>query len=342
VKTITLGETGLEVSRIGFGGIPIVRLSEPEAVRVVRHCLDAGITFLDTANSYSTSEERIGMAIVGRREGLVIATKTTARDKATAQEHLDLSLRRLNTDVVDLWQLHNVSSIEAYERVLGPGGALEAAREARQAGKVKHIGISSHSLDVALKAADSGLFETMQFPLNYITTEAADELLPLTRQQGMGYIAMKPFGGGMLHDARLSIKYLLQFDDVLPDPGIETVEELEEIVALVEGPWELTAAEQQEIERLRVEVGTRFCRRCDYCQPCPEGVRISMILHLRGFWRRFPPEVFYTGWASQAAASARACVECGECEERCPYHLPIREMLAENLAFYDRTVVQRP
>jgi predicted aldo/keto reductase-like oxidoreductase len=180
----------------------------------------------------------------------------------------------------------------------------------------------------------------MQFPFNYITNEAADELLPLALQHNLGFIAMKPFGGGMLGNARLSIKYLLQYDSVLPDPGIETTAEMDEILAIVDGPWELTDEEQREIEHLRVEVGTRFCRRCDYCQPCPEGVRISTILHLRGFWRRFVPEVFLTGWAAQAAESGRDCVQCGECEEKCPYQLPIREMLEENLEFYDRAVAE--
>jgi predicted aldo/keto reductase-like oxidoreductase len=338
-----LGQTGLEVSRIGFGGIPIQRLDEAQAIAVVQRCLDLGVTFLDTANSYTTSEERIGKAIAAspqRREELIIATKTMARDSATAQEHLELSLRRLNTDILDLWQLHNVSSFQAYEQVLGPGGALEAAWEAQQAGKVKHIGISSHSLEVALEAVASGLFETIQFPFNYVTSEAADELLPLARQHDLGFIAMKPFGGGLLDDARLSIKYLLQFDSVVPDPGIETSEEIEEIVAIVDGPWALTDEEQREIERLRIEVGTRFCRRCEYCLPCPEGVNIPVILHLRGFWKRFPPHMFLSGWVSDAAEGGRDCLECGECEEKCPYQLPIREMLVENLEFYDRIAAE--
>jgi len=341
VKSIRLGQTGLEVSRIGFGGIPIQRLSEAQAIRVVQRCLDLGVTFLDTANSYTTSEERIGKALAAstiRRGDLIIATKTAARDGTTAQEHLELSLRRLGTEVIDIWQFHHVSDVETYEQVVGPGGALEIALDARQSGKIKHIGITSHSLDMALKAVASGLFETIQFPFNYVTCEAADELLPLAQQHDVGFIAMKPFGGGLLHDARLSIKYLLQFATVLPDPGIETCEEIEEIVAIVDGPWELTAEEQLAIERLRIEVGSRFCRRCQYCLPCPEGVSIPLILHLQGYWRRFPRQTFLEGWIAHAAESGANCVQCGECEEKCPYQLPIREMLEENLEFYDHMV----
>jgi len=335
MKTVRLGKTGLEVSRVGFGGIPIQRLTEDEAIKVVQRCLDLGITFFDTANGYTTSEERIGKAIAGRREQVVIATKTTARDRATAQEHLELSLKRLNTDTIDLWQFHNVSTFEALEQVLGPNGAMEAAQEALQAGKIRHIGITSHSMDVALKTVTSDQFETIQFPFNFVTHEPAKELVPLTQEHALGFIAMKPMAGGLLENANLAIKYLLQFDTVVPDPGIEKIEEIEEIVDIVSGPWELTPHERQELEHIRAEVGTRFCRRCEYCQPCPEGVRISMIMNLRSFWKRFPAEDFITGWIAEAVESARDCVQCGECEEKCPYRLPIREMLVENIEFYE-------
>lgn len=341
MKTKKLGKTGLEVSIVGFGGIPIQRLTEAEAVQVVQRCLDLGITFLDTANAYTTSEKRIGKALADSaipRKRVVIATKTGARDKAGAQEHLELSLKHLQTDYIDLWQFHNVTTFEAYEQVLCPGGAMEAAQAALRAGKVRHIGITSHSMDVALKAVPSGHFETLQFPFNFVTSEPADELLPLAQKHNLGFIAMKPFAGGMLDDANLAIKYLLQFDNVVPDPGVESSAEIEEIVGIVTSDWELTPQERQEIERIRAEVGTRFCRRCEYCQPCPEGVNISLVVNVHSFYKRFAAESFSTGWVAEGMESARNCVECGECEEKCPYHLPIREMIVENLAFYDSVV----
>jgi predicted aldo/keto reductase-like oxidoreductase len=335
MKTIRLGKTGLEVSRIGFGGIPIQRLSEDEAIRVVQHCLDLGITFLDTANAYTTSEERIGKAIAGRREQVVIATKTGARDSTTALEHLDLSLKHLNVDAIDLWQFHNVSTVEAYEQVLGPNGAMEAAQRALRAGKIRHIGITSHSLDIASKAVASRHFETIQFPFNFVTNEPAAELVPLAQKHDVGFIAMKPMAGGMLDDANLAIKYLLQFENVVPDPGIAKCEEIEEIVSIVSGSWKLKPQEQREIERFRAEVGTRFCRRCEYCQPCPQGVNISLIMNLQSFLKRFPVESFAEGWIAEGVESAKNCAECGECEEKCPYHLPIREMLVENIQYFE-------
>ena len=338
MKTVRLGKTGLQVSRIGFGGIPIQRLTESEAIRLVQRCLELGVTFFDTANGYSTSEERIGKGLASRRDQAIIATKTPARDRTTALEHLELSLRRLNVEVIDLWQLHNVSTLEAYEQVLRPGGAMEAAQQALEEGQIRHIGITSHSMDVALEAVPSGHFETVQFPFNFVTHEPAQQLVPLARAHDVGFIAMKPLGGGLLSDANLCIKYLLQFDNVVPDPGIEKIEEIEEIAAIVGGSWELTQDEWQAIERIREEAGTRFCRRCGYCEPCPQGVHISTVMNMRSFWKRIPAKRLAAGWLGEAAASAGQCIECGECEEKCPYQLPIREMLIENVAFYEEAL----
>jgi hypothetical protein len=243
----------------------------------------------------------------------------------------------LQTDYVDLWQLHNVSTFEAYQQVIGPGGAMEAAHQALEEGKVRHVGVTSHSMDVSLEAVPSGHFETLQFPFNFVTNEAVDKLLPLVREHDMGFIAMKPFAGGLLDDANLAIKYLLQFDHVVPDPGIERIAEIEEIVDIVQD-YELTPQERQEMERIRAEVGTRFCRRCQYCQPCPEGVQITMLMVMPSFCKRFPVERLTEGWIAGIVASAQNCTECGECETKCPYHLPIREMMAEHIELYESVV----
>ena len=246
-----------------------------------------------------------------------------------------MSLKRLNVETIDLWQFHNVSTSEDYEQVLGPDGAMEAAQRALEAGKVRHIGITNHSMDVALKAVPSGHFETVQFPFNFVTNEPAEKLLPLAQKYDVGFIAMKPLGGGLLDDANLAIKYLLQFENAVPDPGVEKIEEIEEIAAIVAGSWELTPEEWQEIERIRSEVGTHFCRRCEYCQPCPQGVRISLIVNLRSMCKRLPAGRLLEDWIAEAVKSAENCIECGECEEKCPYHLPVREMIAESIKFYE-------
>lgn len=331
---IRLGKTEMMVSRLGFGGIPIQRVSEDEAVAVVRRCLDLGINYIDTANGYTTSEERIGKAISGRREGLIIATKSSSRNPKEVESHLQLSLKRLGVEYIDLYQFHNVSDFKALETVLSPEGPMTVVRKAKRKGLVKHIGISSHQIDVAKEAVKSGKFETILFPLNFITSEPAEELLPLTREHDVGFIAMKPLAGGMLENITIALKYLFQFPDVLPIPGIAEPHEVEEIIQVLNGPQGLTRADRREIKRLKKELGTQFCRRCNYCQPCTQEIPISVVMNVKAFLKGIPMERWFTGMVDQAMEKATTCIECGDCEERCPYKLPIREMLAERVEWY--------
>ena len=335
MQTVAFGKTGLHVSRVAMGGIPLQRPAIDEAVRVVHRALDLGVNFFDTAAGYGVSEERFGKALAGRRNGVIIATKSGRRTKEEAAGEIERSLKRLQTDYIDIWQFHNVADPDTMAKVLGPGGAMEAAQEALKAGKIRHIGLSSHNLETAIEAVKSGRFETIQFPFNYVTREPADELIPLAAEKGVGFIGMKPFAGGMLGRADLSIKYVLQFDSVIPDPGIETMEEIEEIAALVEsGDWELSSAERAEIEARRDELGTQFCRQCGYCQPCPQGIQISMAMITQAMWKLWPRDTFME-WMGGVIEKARTCLKCGECESRCPYELPIRERLEESIAFLD-------
>ncbi|MFC2006898.1 aldo/keto reductase [Chloroflexota bacterium] len=331
---IRLGKTELMVSKLGFGGIPIQRLDDDGAVSVVRRSLELGITFIDTANGYTTSEERIGKAISGRRDRLVLATKTPSITSEGVERDLNLSLKRLCVESIDLYQFHGVSTFKTLETVLDPRGPRTVLEKAKRAGTIKHIGITSHSMDVAKEAVKTDRFETIMFPLNFITTEAVSELLPLCREHDVGFIAMKPLAGGMLDNAVIAFKYLFQFPDIIPIPGIQGIHEIEEIVEALEGPWEMTETEEQEMRRLREELGTRFCRRCQYCQPCTEDIPISTIMTSRSFFNRMPPERFFSGIVSTAIEKAASCAECGNCEERCPYHLPIREMIAEHVEWY--------
>lgn len=329
---VRLGRTGLMVSAVAFGGIPIQRLTEDEAVRVVRHCLDRGVNFIDTANGYTTSEERIGKAIEGRRDGLIIATKSGARTGDGVREHLALSLERLGVKTIDLYQFHGVSSEENYERTLEAGGPLEVAREAQIAGKVRHIGITSHSLDIVLKATCSGYFETIMFPFNFVANEEAEKLIPVAEEHDVGFIAMKPMGGGMLENATIAFKYLRRFSNVIPVVGIQRTEEIDEIAAVMEGPAEMSASEETEMMRIKQELGTRFCRRCNYCQPCSQEIPISVVLTFESFVKRMPVERLLSGGFTRMMQAAETCLKCGECETRCPYGLPIREMIDEAIA----------
>jgi predicted aldo/keto reductase-like oxidoreductase len=336
LEKIRLGKTDMLVSRLGFGGIPIQRLTEDEAVTVIKKCLDLGITFIDTANAYTTSEERIGRAISGRRDGLVIATKSLSRKREGVEKHLNLSLERLNVEYIELYQFHGVSDFNSLDMVLDSKGPMDVVEKAKGKGLVKHIGITSHQIDVAKKAVTSGRFETIMFPFNFVTSEAADELLPLAREHDVGFIVMKPLAGGMIDNARIAFKYLFQFPDIVTIAGIEKVPEIEEIVQILESPHKMSAAELKEMQKLKEELGTTFCHRCDYCQPCQEGILISTVMMYPSLLRRLPPEHLVSGMWSEIVEKAASCTQCGECEERCPYHLPIRDMLAEYVNLYQR------
>lgn len=335
MQTVRLGKTGLEVSRVGMGGIPLTRPTEAETIRLVQRALDLGVNFIDTAYGYGAgmSEERIGKALAGRRDQMIVATK------GRSLEQMETSLKRLNTDYIDLWQFHGLSSPEAYEEALRQ---MESIQKARDADKIRHIGFSSHSEKMALQVVASGHFETVQFPLNFVSDEATNELVSLAREHDVGFIAMKPFAGGRIRDANLAIKYLLQFDSVVPDPGIEKIEEIEEIVGIVNsGAWELTDQERREMDEIRARVGPRFCRQCEYCMPCPQSVHICGVMYLPILWELWPPDWYFSwGYVKHAVETAENCVQCGECEEKCPYGLPIREMIEENIAFHERVAAE--
>ena len=328
------------VSKLGFGSIPIQRVSEDDAIAVASKCLDLGTTFIDTANAYTTSEERIGKAISGRREGLVIATKTLARKGDEVESQLKLSLQHLGIKSIDLYQFHNVSDSDTLGTILNPDGPMAVTAEAKRLGLVKHVGVTAHSLDIAKQLVKSDHFETIMFPLNLITCEAADELLPLAREHDVGFIAMKPLEGGRLTNARLAFKYLLQFPEVVTIVGIEKVEEIIEIVDILKGPLAITKSEQKEIGRLRRQLGKRFCRRCDYCQPCTQGIPISVVMDYPSLFKRLPPEKIFYGFVADAMERATQCTKCGECEERCPYGLPIQEMLEDYVKRYQTEKVK--
>ena len=337
MKKMQLGATALKISEIGFGGIPIIQSTREEAISVVKHCFDLGITFFDTANMYPTSEEKIGTALKSERDKVVIATKTTQRDAKGATDHIDLSLRQLQTSWIDVYQLHNVSNSETLERVLAPRGAYEAAVKARDDGKIRVIGISSHSIPTAMQALKTGLFQTLQFPFNFIESDPAKDLFPLATQNKVGLIGMKPLGGGLLDRADLCFRFLQLHPYVVPIPGIRAKVEADEIIELYRNPGLLSEADLKDIETIRAALGKKFCHRCEYCMPCEQGVQISSVLIFQSAAKRLSREGV-KGWIGKAMETVDQCVECGECEQKCPYNLPIPDLLKENLALYKQYV----
>ncbi|HHT02566.1 MAG TPA: aldo/keto reductase [Firmicutes bacterium] len=328
MKYRTLGRTGLEVSVIGFGGIPIQRVNHAAAKEIMEKALEAKINFFDTARAYSDSEEKMGQVLGKHRDEVIIATKSLVRSKEKMARDIQISLENLQVDTIDLYQIHNVRDVATLERVMSPGGALEALLEAKQKGLVKHIGVTSHIRDVVKAAMKHEVFETVQFPLNVVEAEGAEEILDMARKTNTGTIIMKPLAGGALTNADLALRFLLSYPVDTIIPGMDTVEQVLENTGLVDKQplsEEELAALQAEGERL----GDTFCRRCEYCQPCPQGINIPMVFLQEAYYTRYG----LTDWASSRYASLPAkvedCSECGECETKCPYDLPIRDMLKE-------------
>jgi predicted aldo/keto reductase-like oxidoreductase len=318
-----------------------MRLSKPEAVNVVREIIDMDINFIDTAHGYNDSEEKIGEAIKGMpRDKLVIASKSPANDRKSFNEHLDLTLKRLGLEFVDIYQLHNVGSAERHKAVFGPDGAAAGLFDAVKAGKVRFAAFSSHSVPLAMQIMRTEKFAVVQLPINYIDT-AAEEAIPLAKELDMGFIAMKPMGGGLLDNAELSFKYLLQFDNLVPDPGIERIEEMRQIVNIVNAKQTLSAEDKKTIEEQRREFGPEWCHRCDYCQPCPQKISISSVLTVKSLVKRMPFERAYK-MANDNIQRAKNCIECGVCKTRCPYSLSIPDLLKKSVQLWTDAVAANP
>jgi predicted aldo/keto reductase-like oxidoreductase len=336
MRYLNLGQTGLQVSEVGFGCIPIIRLSMDEAIRVLRRARERGITLFDTANVYLDSEEKIGRAFKGmRRQEVVLASKSMKRDRQGLEADLEQSLRLLNTDYLDLFQFHQVSQEVDFAKIISPDGPLEAALKAREAGKIRHLGVTAHSLEMAVRLVKTDLFSVIQFPFNFVETAAAQELHPLARERGMGLLAMKPFCGGQVDNGPLCFKFLRQSPDIIPLPGCDSVARVDEVMDLYQTENVVTPEDLAAMAHYRAELGDRFCRRCEYCQPCPQGVMITPAMLYAIVAHRMGPAKA-AGFSEKFMETVRHCEECGECADRCPYNLPIPEMLKEYLELYDK------
>jgi hypothetical protein len=323
------------VTRAGFGGIPIQRVDDETATRVIRRALDLGIDWFDTAHGYGPSEERIGRAIRGYdRDRLRLFTKSPAKNPADLRKHLELSLRRLGVDTIDLYQFHNVGSPASWAAMIANGTA-EAALEAKRRGVVRHVGASAHTRDAALAVLDHAEIEVLQWPFNFIVAEDNASVLEKCQARDAGFVAMKPFAGGAVEDASLCVRFLMQYPGVALDPGFERTTEVEEVVALCEERRPLDDADREKMRRIKAELGKRFCRRCGYCMPCPEGVEIVTLMNMGSFLKRFPADKVLTGGTAAAVASHASCTDCGQCEEKCPYKLSIREQNKVSVRLFD-------
>ena len=323
-----LGKTGLKISRLGFGGIPIQRI-DAEGTKALMHQLKAaGVNYIDTARGYTVSEEYLGYGLEGIREDFVIATKSMSRDKEGMAKDIDISLKNLRTDYIDLYQVHNPSEAQL-EQLQAPGGALEALLEAKAAGKVRHIGLTAHSLEVFKKALELDWVETIMFPYNIVENQGEKQIKACS-EKNIGFVTMKPLAGGAIEDATLALRYICANEDVtVVIPGMADPKELDQNIAAVSDTSPITAEEQAKFQEVRSALGTQFCRRCNYCQPCAAGIGISNMFLFAGYFNRYGLADWARGRYDVQPKHASDCIGCGACEDRCPYNLPIRQMLKQ-------------
>ena len=321
-----LGKTGLKISRMGFGGIPIQKI-DAEGTRKLMHQLkDAGINYIDTARGYTVSEEYLGYALEGIREHFVIATKSMSRDKEGMARDIDISLKNLRTDYIDIYQVHNATP-QQLEQVTAPGGALEALMEAKAAGKIGHIGLTAHSMETFKLALDMDWVETFMFPYNIVETQA-EKLIHKCAEKNIGFVDMKPLAGGAIENGTLAMRFICANPDVtVVIPGMAEEKEIAENAAACSNTSPLTAEEKTAINEVRSQLGTNFCRRCNYCQPCAAGINISGVFLFEGYLSRYGLQDWAKSRYATLPVKASACIGCGACEDRCPYNLPIRKML---------------
>jgi Predicted oxidoreductases of the aldo/keto reductase family len=330
---MTLGMTGLTVTKTSFGALPIQRCSKEEAVRILRRAYEGGIRYFDTANAYSDSEEKLGAALSDVRKDIVISTKSQGRDYQTTYDHIQLSLERLRTDTIDLFQLHQVGSWDEVNE------AYRAALDAKKKGYVNHIGVTAHKLAFAFELVESQKFETIQYPFSYLSTPEEFRLVRLCQEKNMGYIAMKALAGGLLSNARAVYAFMAEQDGVVPIYGVQTMQELEQWLSLSEEDPHLDDELRAVIESDRDQLAGQFCRSCGYCMPCPQGIEIRNCARMNMLIRRSPWRPYFTQEWQEKMNKIQDCVSCGHCKSKCPYGLDtpqvLKYMLKDYWEFYE-------
>ena len=329
--TVKLGKTGLVVNKNGFGVLPIQRVDKKQAVYILQKAFYNGVNYFDTARMYTDSEEKLGAAFSYVREKLVISTKTAAVTAKDFWADLEQSLRMLQTDVIDIYQFHNPPFCPK------PGddsGLYDAALKAREQGKIRFIGITNHRLSVATEAAASGLYDTIQFPFSYLSTEADEKIVKACRDNDIGFIAMKALSGGLITDSAMAYAYLAQFDNVAPIWGIQRERELDEFLSYQNHPPVLSQEMLRRIEQDRRELAGDFCRGCGYCMPCPVDIQINNCARMGLLLKRAPQEGFLSEHWQAEMKKIENCLHCDACKNQCPYGLDTPVLLQKNYENY--------
>lgn len=335
MKMVTLGSTGIQVVQNGFGALPIQRDSKEVAIKIVRRAYEGGMRFFDTARAYSDSEEKVGEALNDVRDNLYIATKTMAQTPEEFWKQLETSLQLLKTDYIDIYQFHCANQVYA------PGdgtGMYECMLEAKAQGKIRHIGITAHKIQIAFDAVESGLYETLQYPFSYLAAEREKELVAKCKEKNVGFIAMKGLAGGLINKSEAAMAFMTQYDNVLPIWGIQRETELEEWLSYMENTPSMTGEIKEYIEREQKELSGEFCRGCGYCMPCPKGIMINQCARMSLMLRRAPSAAWLSENMQAEMKKIENCINCRKCVSKCPYSLNTPELLKKNYEDYKRVL----
>jgi predicted aldo/keto reductase-like oxidoreductase len=325
-KAVDLVPGGLKVLRMGMGGIPIQRLDVRQSDRVLEKALDCGINFFDTARIYTDSESKFGRILPRRRERVVIASKSFSRAAAAIRKDIDSSLEQMRTDYVDIYQCHNVASESDLDNVLAADGAVAGLIKAKEQGKIRHIGLSGHKPWIVAKALSRFAFEFIQIPCNFMETEGLRELVPLARRLRVGIVAMKPMGGGNIREVGLNFRFIFNQGIDVAIPGMDSEEQVVENVAALSDLSPLTAAQTARLQKEKNRLGDHFCRRCEYCMPCPQGLPISFLHVLKNYYFLYDLKDWVWERIDALAKTYKDCAACGQCVQKCPYHLNMPEI----------------
>ncbi|MBR5874338.1 MAG: aldo/keto reductase [Oscillospiraceae bacterium] len=330
MEMIRLGRTELMVSKNGFGALPVQRVDMETASVILRKAYDNGINYFDTARAYSDSEEKIGKSLADVRENIIISTKTMTKTVEGFWADLETSLEKMKTDYIDIYQFHN----PPFCPKPGDGSGLyEAMVEAKAQGKIRHIGITSHSLAIAQEAVESGLYETLQFPFSYLASDKEEALVHLCKEKDVGFICMKALAGGLITRSDVAYAYLAQFP-VAPIWGIQKEWELDEFLSYNENPPALTEERLAYIAKEKEELAGEFCRGCGYCMPCPVGIEINNCARMSLLLRRSPAAGHLSEAGQAKMKKIEECIECGQCAAKCPYGLDTPNLLKKNYEDY--------
>jgi hypothetical protein len=304
---------------LGMGGIPIQRVSREDAERILSCAVELGVNFFDTARGYGCSESYFSF-LNCYHDRVVIATKSLSRTLSGLKSDFEKSMSELGLEYLDLFQLHNVASLTDWETIKKEG-ILDYLRLLQKEGRVRYLGVSGHKPWILRKILEEQEFSTVQFPFNYLEREAETELLPYLSNRKIIKVAMKPVGGGNIREIAANTRFILSSGLDIIIPGIDSELQIRQFREILNASRELKDTDHELLEREKERLGSEFCRRCEYCMPCPQGLPIAFLHVLRQYFYSYDLKEWALGRMRSLAKNYQDCIDCKQCLQKCPYEI---------------------